>query len=95
VLNLLSTQIMLKLGRVWRGQMVDMVARNEKLRRRALRMVMGLTGATEAAARDALTQTGGKAKLAILVLSGFDVDEASTKLAQAGGQLGALLDHAP
>jgi len=91
VLNLLSTQIMLKLGRVWRGQMVDMVARNEKLRRRVLRMVMGLTGATEAAARDALAQTGGKAKLAILVLSGFDVDEASTKLAQAGGQLGALL----
>jgi N-acetylmuramic acid 6-phosphate etherase len=95
VLNLLSTQIMLKLGRVWRGQMVDMVARNEKLRRRALRMVMGLTGATEVAARDALTKTGGKAKLAILVLSGFDVDEASTKLAQAGGQLGALLDRAP
>ncbi|MEJ0048049.1 MAG: hypothetical protein WDN04_19460 [Rhodospirillales bacterium] len=47
VLNLLSTQIMLLLGRVWRGQMVDMVARNEKLRRRALRMVRGLTGASE------------------------------------------------
>jgi N-acetylmuramic acid 6-phosphate etherase len=91
VLNLLSTQIMLKLGRVWRGQMVDMVARNEKLRRRALRMVMGLTGASEMAARDALAQTGGRTKLAILVLSGFDPDQAATQLARAGGQLRALI----
>jgi N-acetylmuramic acid 6-phosphate etherase len=91
VLNLLSTQIMVLLGRVWRGQMVDMVARNEKLRRRAVRMVQGLTGATEAEARDALAQAGGKTKLAILLLSGLDADEAASKLADAGGQLGLLL----
>jgi N-acetylmuramic acid 6-phosphate etherase len=91
VLNLLSTQIMVLLGRVWRGQMVDMVARNEKLRRRALRMVQGLTGASETEARDALTQAGGKTKLAILLLSGLDADEAGAKLAGAGGQLGILL----
>ena len=91
VLNLLSTLIMVRLGRVWRGQMVDMVARNEKLRRRALRMVRGLTGATEDAARDALAQAGGKAKLAILLLHGMDADEAATKLAEAGGQLGRIL----
>jgi N-acetylmuramic acid 6-phosphate etherase len=91
VLNLLSTQIMVLLGRVWRGQMVDMVARNEKLRRRAVRMVQGLTGATEAQARDALAQAGGKTKLAILLISGMDDDEAAAKLAGAGGQLGLLL----
>jgi N-acetylmuramic acid 6-phosphate etherase len=91
VLNLLSTQIMLLLGRVWRGQMVDMVARNEKLRRRALRMVRGLTGASEEQARDALAQAGGKAKLAILLLNGMDPDQAATRLAAAGGQLGAVL----
>jgi N-acetylmuramic acid 6-phosphate etherase len=91
VLNLLSTLIMVRLGRVWRGQMVDMVARNEKLRRRAVRMVRGLTGATEDAARDALAQAGGKAKLAILLLHGMDADEASARLAAAGGQLGKVL----
>jgi N-acetylmuramic acid 6-phosphate etherase len=91
VLNLLSTLIMIRLGRVWRGQMVDMVARNEKLRRRALRMVRGLTGATEDAARDALVAAGGKAKLAILLLHGMDADEATSRLAQAGGQLGRIL----
>jgi N-acetylmuramic acid 6-phosphate etherase len=91
VLNLLSTLIMVRLGRVWRGQMVDMVARNEKLRRRALRMVRGLTGAPEDAARAALAQAGGKAKLAILLLQGMDADEASTRLAAAGGQLSKVL----
>jgi N-acetylmuramic acid 6-phosphate etherase len=91
VLNLLSTTIMLRLGRVWRGQMVDMVARNEKLRRRALRMVRALTGRSEADARAALAEAGGRTKLAILLLSGLDADEAACRLAQANGHLGKAL----
>ncbi len=87
VLNLLSTLIMLRLGRVWRGQMVDMVARNEKLRRRALRMVCALTGCDETQARDALIQAGGKAKLAILLVRGIDPDEAAALLTASGGHL--------
>ena len=92
VLNLLSTQIMLRLGRVWRGQMVDMVARNEKLRRRALRMVTLLTGCDEASARDALARAGGKAKLAILLVHGVDPDEAAGLLTDCDGQLGKALE---
>jgi N-acetylmuramic acid 6-phosphate etherase len=91
VLNLLSTGIMLRLGRVWRGQMVDMVARNEKLRRRALRIVCGLTGAAEDDARAALAQAGGRTKVAILLLRGMDADSATAALAQHQGQLGAIL----
>jgi N-acetylmuramic acid 6-phosphate etherase len=91
VLNLLSTLIMLRLGRVFRGQMVDMVARNEKLRRRALRMVRHLTGCTEDEARAALTQASGRTKLAILLLHGIDADEAASRLAACQGQLGAAL----
>ena len=94
VLNLLSTQIMLRLGRVWRGQMVDMVARNEKLRRRALRMVTSLTGCDEARARDALACAGGKAKLAILLVHGIDPDEASALLVSAEGHLERALQSA-
>jgi N-acetylmuramic acid 6-phosphate etherase len=70
VLNLLSTLIMVRLGRVWRGQMVDMVARNEKLRLRAVRMVRLLTGCGEEAARDALGRAGGGVKAAIRLLEG-------------------------
>jgi N-acetylmuramic acid 6-phosphate etherase len=91
VLNLLSTLIMLRLGRVWRGQMVDMVARNEKLRRRALRMVRALTGCSEDAAREALARSGGRTKLAVMLLHGIDADEAAARLAAAQGQLGAAL----
>jgi N-acetylmuramic acid 6-phosphate etherase len=95
VLNLLSTLIMLRLGRVYRGQMVDMVARNEKLRRRALRMVRHLTGCTEDAARYALIQAGGRTKLAILLLHGLEADEAGARLAACQGQLGAVLRGLP
>jgi len=95
VLNLLSTMIMVRLGRVWRGRMVDMVARNEKLRRRALRMVCELTGAEEEAARCALAQAGGKTKLAILLLAGMDADTATTRLAQNGGHLRGILGTPP
>jgi N-acetylmuramic acid 6-phosphate etherase len=91
VLNLLSTLIMIRLGRVWRGQMIDMVARNEKLRRRALRMVMMLTDCSEQSARDALAAAGGKAKLAILLLHGLDADEAAARLAHHHGHLGPAL----
>jgi N-acetylmuramic acid 6-phosphate etherase len=95
VLNLLSTTIMLRLGRVWRGQMVDMVARNEKLRRRALRMVRALTGRTEEEARAALAEAGGRTKLAVLLLNGLDADEAARRLAQFDGHLGKALVTLP
>ncbi len=91
VLNLLSTTIMLRLGRVWRGQMVDMVARNEKLRRRAVRMVCGLAGCDEAEAREALTRADGSVKLAVMVVAGFSLDEARDRLAGSLGHLGEAL----
>ena len=50
---------MTQLGRVYRGQMVDMLARNEKLRRRAVRMLRALTRASTEQAAAALTQAAG------------------------------------
>jgi N-acetylmuramic acid 6-phosphate etherase len=91
VLNLLSTTIMLRLGRVWRGQMVDMVARNDKLRRRAQRMVRHLTGCDDAAAQDALQRAAGRTKLAILMIHGYTLDDASARLSEAAGHLGKAL----
>ena len=54
------------LGRVYRGRMVDMNARNAKLERRAERMLAELADATPEAARAALAKAGGKVKLATL-----------------------------
>ncbi len=86
-LNLFSTLVMIGLGRVWRGQMVDMVARNDKLRARALRMLCELTGAEEAAARAALATTGLRVKPAVLVLRGMTAEAADALLAQHQGKL--------
>ena len=91
VLNLFSTLVMVRLGRVWRGQMVDMVARNEKLRRRAVRMVCDLTGCDPGAAHDALESSEGRVKLAVLLLSGVNQEDATARLRLVCGDLGKAL----
>jgi N-acetylmuramic acid 6-phosphate etherase len=86
-LNLLSTMAMVRMGRVYRGLMVDMIATNEKLRRRAVRMVASLDGCSDAEAASALAATGGDLKAAVLVLRGLDVLAARALLARHGGRL--------
>ncbi len=90
-LNLFSTLVMIGLGRVWRGQMVDMVARNDKLRARALRMLCALTDSDDATARAALAATGMRVKPAVLVLRGLAAAQADELLARHGGHLRAAL----
>jgi N-acetylmuramic acid 6-phosphate etherase len=91
VLNLLSSLIMVRMGRVHDGLMVDMVATNEKLRRRAERMVQAITGASLERARDALAASGGRVKTAVVVLEGVTAEEAEAALARHGGSLRATL----
>lgn len=91
VLNLFSTLVMVRLGRVYQGNMVDMQARNEKLRLRAMRMLTHLTGCDAAAARTALGRTAGRVKPAILVVRGMNVEEADAILGRHGGSLRAAL----
>ena len=92
VLNLLSTTLMIRLGRVYRGEMVDMLATNDKLRLRAERMLDRLTHASPDAIRDALAQAGGKVKPALLILAGMNRTDAETRLAAHDGNLRAVLD---
>ncbi len=91
VLNLLSTLLMVRLGRVYRGLMVDMLARNAKLRHRAERMLTTITGRDGDLVRRALEEAGGKVKLAVLVLEGLDRDAAETLLRRHGGHLRSAL----
>lgn len=91
VLNLFSTLVMLRLGRVHRGLMVDMRPSNDKLRARALRMLHTLTGAGPEAAQAALDGAGGNVKTAVLLLHGLDAAAATALLARNGGRLRAAL----
>ena len=92
VLNLLSTAAMIRLGYVYNNWMVDVALTNEKLRRRGLCILQEASGATESAARRALTQAGNRLRVALVMLKmKTDADEAERKLRQAHGNLrGAL-----
>ena len=87
VLNMISSALMIKLGRVYRGRMVDMAARNAKLDKRALLMVIDLAGCAEIRAQSALTESGGDLKLAVLVASGRTLIVAQDLLAEHNGNL--------
>ncbi len=67
VLNMLSTTVMVKLGKVYSNLMVDVNTTNAKLKGRARSIVMQATGCTEADAQRALIHANGSAKLAILM----------------------------
>jgi N-acetylmuramic acid 6-phosphate etherase len=89
--NLFSTLVMMRLGRVYRGMMVDMRASNEKLRRRAERMVVQLTDCGSDDAIQALERADGDLKLAVMLISGFELSAAEAALAHHGGNLRSAL----
>src|SRR4051794_19071969 len=90
-LNVLSSLVMILLGRVYDGLMVDLQAVNQKLVRRSENILRRLTGASSEQVRAALQQANGSVKLAVLLLNGCDVKNAATILDRAGGQLRAAL----
>lgn len=90
-LNTLSSLLMILLGKIYRGLMVDVRALNEKLSRRSEDMLIQLSGCDRAEAREALVRANGRVKVAVLLLNGCDVDTAAQILDVAGGRLGAAL----
>jgi len=67
-LVLLSSLVMIRLGRIYDGLMVDLQVVNKKLALRSENILSQLTGCTNGAARDALLRADGNLKLALLVL---------------------------
>lgn len=93
ILNMLSTGVMVKLGKVYGNLMVDVKASNEKLRERCVRIVRQATGAEDAAARAALIETNYACKPAIvMLLLGVDKTGAETLLTRANGRVAAALE---
>ena len=96
VLNLFSTAVMVKLGRVYRGLMVHMRASNTKLRRRAEGMVREIIDCTAEDAKRFVDQADGDVKTAILLGFGLAPAEAADVLARHEGNLrSAIRELAP
>jgi N-acetylmuramic acid 6-phosphate etherase len=91
VLNLISTGIMLGLGCVYRGMMVNMQLTNAKLKRRAEAMVRQIAGCGETEAARALEQAAGNIKTAVLLTLGYDRAQAERILARHKGNLRYVL----
>jgi N-acetylmuramic acid 6-phosphate etherase len=88
-LTLLSSLVMIRLGRVYEGLMVDVQPSNRKLVRRSEAILAQLTGHSREQVRDALRQAKGSVKLALLLLEGRRLDEAQQALDDADGDLRA------
>jgi N-acetylmuramic acid 6-phosphate etherase len=88
VVNMLTTLSMIKLGKTYRGVMVDLEATNEKLRARSIRTVSQLAGVGVDDASYALAAAHGSVKLALLMLAtAADADAAASALDSADGIL--------
>lgn len=88
VLNMLTTTSMILLGKCYENLMVDVQASNEKLKARAIRIVMQATECEKSIAAQTLIQAEQNAKLAIMmILSGLEKDDAQALLEKEKGQL--------
>ncbi|AHE65217.1 TPA: N-acetylmuramic acid 6-phosphate etherase [Pasteurella multocida] len=86
ILNMLTTGAMIKTGKVFGNLMVDVVATNEKLVERQKNIVMEVTQCDRQQAEQALLQSNGQCKVAIvMLLLNMSAEEAKNCLAQANG----------
>jgi len=94
VLNMISTGLMVRLGKVHNGLMVDVSATNDKLLDRAARIVAHLVGGSRKEALALLDEAGGRVKTAVVMRSlGVARDEAESLLRASDGSLRDVLER--
>jgi len=94
ILNMLSTGLMVKLGKTYGHLMVDVQAGNAKLRKRAIRLVTQICKVDDNAAEALLKQCGWQVKTAAAAcFLGSSPEEARAALEQAGGMLRKVMER--
>lgn len=92
VLNGFSTAVMVRLGHTFENLMVDVVATNAKLRGRVVRILCEAAGVGQQAARQALSESGGELKPALVaLLADVPAARARAALEQQGGSVADAL----
>ena len=87
-LNILSTSVMVKLGKVYGNRMIDVAVTNQKLHDRALGILQDLTELSREEAGFLLEQSGRSVKLALLMhWTGLEKAESDQLLADHQGNL--------
>ena len=90
-LGLLSSLVMIRLGRVHDGHMVNLRVDNAKLHQRAVTMLADISHVDEREASKALDACGGRIKQAALVARGLAPAEAARILSETQGNLRAAM----
>jgi N-acetylmuramic acid 6-phosphate etherase len=86
VLNMISTSVMIGLGKVYQNLMVDVKASNVKLQHRAKNMIVQATGVDEEKAASYYNQANENVKVAIvMILTGMTYEESVERLDSAEG----------
>ncbi len=76
ILNMISTTVMVKMGKVFDNLMVDVMVLNEKLKERACNMITRVTKVDKGTAAEYLAKSGYNVKQAILmIMSGKSPEE--------------------
>ena len=91
-LNIISTSVMIKLGKVYGNRMIDLSVSNDKLLDRAIGILFDIGSVDKVTAVRLLKKTNGSVKLSLLIaLSGMDVIDAKQLLNDSKGNLRTAL----
>lgn len=92
ILNILSTAVMIRLGRVYSNLMVEMPATNEKLRNRAVLMIELAAGVDRPTAARLFAESGNIKQSIVAARKNVSIPEARSLLDRHGGRLREVLD---
>ncbi|UOQ46710.1 N-acetylmuramic acid 6-phosphate etherase [Gracilibacillus caseinilyticus] len=88
VINMISTAVMVRLGKVYQNEMVDMQLVNKKLMKRAETMLTDLTMLPESEVQQLMMETNQDIKLSLLIAkTGCDLPQARDTLIQTSGHV--------
>ena len=93
VLNMISTATMVSMGKVYGNLMVDLMAVNDKLIDRGIRIIQNLTGLDYESSNHYLSRSNGSVKAAIVMIkNNCKLKDAEDLLQEAGGSLRKVID---
>jgi N-acetylmuramic acid 6-phosphate etherase len=90
-LNLFSTSLMIKLNRVYKGFMIDVIASNEKLKKRAQFILSEITGCSEETAVNFLEQTNYNIRMSLMLYHNYSIEDAKKILEENENNLHKIL----
>jgi N-acetylmuramic acid 6-phosphate etherase len=94
VLNMISTAVMIKLGMTYSNWMINVAMSNEKLRERGQHIVQEILGVKPDEAARLVETSGSNLKVAVIMgATGCTREDAENRLAEAKGNMRAVISH--